>query len=116
MICYFFPKSYNDYFWKKYHEDVISWAFAITSVVLLVISILFGSNGGWVFGILFSLFIICIVLSLFYCFIKGKNVNASIVDIIVSMVAQLLATFGIVVLVIIVIAALNKFDKRRRNK
>ena len=114
-ICYSLPKGYNEYFLERHRSEAISWPLAVISVILLLLAIFLGCNGGWVFWVLFSAFIVFTVFTLVLCGYNAKNARASVFEIIVAIIMQLLTILGILVFVVLFIAAINSLDKKRKK-
>lgn len=116
LVGYYFPKSYNNYYFSRYQDNGVSWLLAVVSVIILVIAVIIGQDGGLLFGILMTLFVLSVIGSLAYCWISATKLGATVFDKVVLMLAQLSATFGIVAFLIIAIAALNSLDNHKKKR
>lgn len=114
-VCFYIPKGFNEFFEGKYNTQAISWPLAAISALLLILSVILGCNGGWVFWILFSIFILSLVFSSFCCAKNAKTAGASTIEAIFAIIMQLLATAGIIVFVVLLFAALRNLDKKRKK-
>ncbi len=116
LVGYFFPKAYSNYYFSRYHDNGVSWGLAVFSVVMLVVAVVIGQDGGLLFGFLMTIFVLSVIGSLVYCWISATKLRATVFDKMVLMLAQLAATFGIVAFLVIVIAALNSLDKHKKKR
>ncbi len=118
LIGYFLPKKYNDYFYNKYYEKAVSTPLAIaTAVSFSLWLLLMDMEGFWYWALLVVSVLLCII-SVIYVVYIGTQVRAGVFEIVFAIVTQLLATAGVVILIIVFIAAimglLDKSKKRKR--
>ncbi len=116
LVGYYFPKAYNNYYFSRYHDNGVSWGLAVLSVIMLVVAVVIGQDGGLLFSFLMTLFALSVIGSLVYCWISATKLGATVFDKVVLILAQLAATFGIVAFLVIVIAALNSLDKHKKKR
>ena len=102
----------------KYYEKAVSTPLAIaTAVSFSLWLLLMDMEGFWYWALLVVSVLLCII-SVIYVVYIGTQVRAGVFEIVFAIVTQLLATAGVVILIIVFIAAimglLDKSKKRKR--
>ena len=114
-LGYYFPKTYSECYEEEYGEGCVCWPLSIITAIVIVAGLIFGEMHAFWFWFLLVAALICIALSVLYCIGTSKQVGASMLHTVLSVVAQLLSTTGIVIFVIIVIGAIMNTPKRSKK-
>ena len=114
-IGFYFPKSYNEYYERTYGDSGLCYPLSIITAILCIVWLLGGEVNAFWFWFLLILFAASVVLSILYCVGTARQVNATVFDTVISVIAQLLSTAGIVIFVLLIVAALNKESQRRKK-
>ena len=118
LVGYYFPKSYNEYFRNKYHEAVVCTPLAVSTAIAAVLWLLFmDQEGFWYWAFLIAAISLCAV-SVIYAISIGCRAEAGVFEIIVAVLAQIFATAGVTVLILVIIGFIMELfggkKKRRR--
>lgn len=117
LIGYILPKKYDEYFYHKYHEKVVSMPLAIATAVSVTLwLLLLDFDGFWFWASLIVAILLCIASMLCVAY-TAWQVRAGTLEIILVVLSQLFATAGVLILIIGVIAMIMKMlggNKKRR--
>ena len=116
LVCYFFPKEYNAYFSKKYHEEILSTPMAaLTAVIAIAWTFSLDVKGFWYWLLLIALILLCLTY-IALIIIRGTYLGANPFEILVAALAQIIFAAGIFIFIIFVIGMLLGGKKKRRRR
>lgn len=118
LIGYFFPKKYNEYFYNEYRKNLVSMPLAVTTAIFSSLWLLFMDLDGFWYWFLLIASIILYIISILHAIYIGISVNASIFEMALAIIAQVLATAGVIILILgffyIIMEHSNKKKKKRK--
>jgi hypothetical protein len=115
LVGYLFPKKYNEYFRRKYHENIVSMPLATTTAVFCVTFLLVMDNEGFWFWTLLIAAIVLLIASIIYAICIGTQTRANAFETAIGALAQICAIVGIVIIIILILTLIfgNKKKKKR---
>ena len=117
LIGYVLPKKYNEYFYGEYRENAVSMPMATVTAISFSLWLLFMDfEGFWYWFLLIASIIVCII-SILYTIYIGISVRASSFEIVIAVIAQILATAGVIILILgIILLIMEAFNKKKKKR
>ena len=119
LLGYFVPKKFNEYFNDEYDTKIVSTPLAVTTAILVALWFLFMDTSEFLYWALLIASIVLCVISIVYVVYIGLMTRASIFEILLGIVSQILAIAGTAILVLGVIVLVMQFftgNKKRKRK
>ncbi|MBR5246353.1 MAG: hypothetical protein IKV25_03150 [Clostridia bacterium] len=117
LFGYFLPKKYNEFFYNKYHEKIISTPLATaTAIFSFLWLLLMDSEEIWYWILLIAAVSLCII-SVLYVIYTGLQVRSSVFEIIFAILAQILATAGVLIFILFIVGfVMEIFGGKKKRK
>lgn len=115
-LCFYLPCYINEEFEDKYGTKIWSWWFSIANAAALVYLVFYTEYGSisYIVGVL--VVIIISVVAIYKCIKKVKDCNASKVELVKGVIAQILSTFGVLILIVFFLALIKSRDGKKKRK
>ena len=114
-ILFVFPIQFNNYFENSYGTNACSWALAVLNSVFVIATWYEGSASDKFLPLLIVT-IALILVSLIYCVCKAIKANASAIDTIGAIAAQIVSSLAIIVALIFIVLMSDRRKKRRKRR
>lgn len=117
LLGYFVPQKFNEYFMDEYHQKIISTPLAVTTAILVALwLILMDTSAFWYWALLIAAIVLC-VISIIYVIYIGLMTRASIFEILIAIIVQMLAIAGVVIIVLgVVVLLMDLFTGKKKRK
>lgn len=116
-LCFYLPIYINEEFEDKYGTKIWSWWFSIADAAALAYLAIYTEYGSisYIVGVL--IVIIISVVAIYKCIKIVKDCNASKVELVKGVIAQILSTFGVLILIVYFwVLLMSQGGKKKRKK